>query len=127
VGVRGIGRTQAEAFEQAAVALTAVLCDPAIVRPTSEIAIHCASPDRDILLVDWLNAVVYEMAMRRMIFSRFHVDISEDGTLAATATGEPVDVLRHAPAVEVKGATLTELAVKQREDGLWIAQCVVDV
>ena len=34
---------------------------------------------------------------------------------------------RHAPAVEVKGATFTELKVHRNEDGAWIAQCVVDV
>jgi SHS2 domain-containing protein len=127
VGVRGVGRSVDEAFEQAAVAVTAVLCDPSVVRPDVAVSIHCANSDREILLTDWLNALVYEMATRHMIFSRFHVEIAEDGTLSATAAGEPVDVARHSPAVEVKGATLTELAVTQREDGLWIAQCVVDV
>jgi len=127
MGVRGIGRTPAEAFEQAAVALTAILCDPADVRPSADVSIHCTNPDPEILLADWLNAIVYEMATRHMIFSRFRVEISRDGALTATAAGEPVDLLRHAPAVEVKGATLTELAVKQRGDGLWVAQCVVDV
>lgn len=127
MGVRGIGRTRAEAFEQAAVALTAILCDPAEVRPSANVSIQCANADPEILLADWLNAIVYEMATRHMIFSRFRVDISADGALRATAAGEPVDLARHSPAVEVKGATLTELAVKQRGDGLWVAQCVVDV
>jgi len=35
--------------------------------------------------------------------------------------------LRHAPAVEVKGATFTELAVSEDRPGLWRAQCVIDV
>jgi len=38
-----------------------------------------------------------------------------------------VDVERHAPAVEVKGATMTELAVRRQADGRWYAQCVLDV
>jgi SHS2 domain-containing protein len=41
--------------------------------------------------------------------------------------GEPVDVERHRPAVEVKGATCTELAVERLADGSFRAQCVVDV
>jgi SHS2 domain-containing protein len=127
MGVRGVGRTVAEAFEQAAVALTAILCDPSIVRAHTEVPIRCRNSDREILLTDWLNAIVYEMATRHMIFSRFDVEIRDNGTLTATAAGEAVDVARHSPAVEVKGATLTELAVKRREDGLWVAQCVVDV
>ena len=40
--------------------------------------------------------------------------------------GEPIDLERHHPAVEIKGATYTELAVL-RKDGHWTAQCVVDV
>ena len=47
--------------------------------------------------------------------------------LEATAIGEPVDRARHRPAVEVKGATYAELSVARREDGPWVAQCVVDV
>ena len=82
-------------------------------------------PD-ELLLVDWLNALVYEMATRRMLFSRFVVRLNGH-TLHATAWGEPVEVARHQPAVEVKGATYTELAVKQDEEGRWIAQCDVDV
>ena len=66
------------------------------------------------------------MATHNMLFGRFQVTL--DGTaLAATAWGEPVDIARHHPAVEPKGATLTGLMVKQDRDGSWTAQCVVDV
>jgi SHS2 domain-containing protein len=51
----------------------------------------------------------------------------EGGQLSATAWGEPLDALRHRPAVEVKGATYTALSVARRNDGAWVAQCVVDV
>ena len=126
IGVRGIGATLAEAFEQAALALTAVLTDPAGVIPRTSVGIRCAAPDDEVLLVDWLNALVYEMATRRMLFGRFGVTIRANA-LAGVAWGEPVDVARHRPAVEVKGATYTALSVARRADGSWVAQCVVDV
>jgi SHS2 domain-containing protein len=76
--------------------------------------------------VNWLNALIYEMAVRHMLFSRFEVKI--DGLrLTATAWGERLDIREHEPAVEIKGATLTELKVAQKANGLWVAQCVVDV
>jgi SHS2 domain-containing protein len=126
IGVRGIGRTPAEAFEQAALALTAVITDPATVAANTPVDIACEAPDLELLLVDWLNALVYEMQVRKMLFGRFEVSI--DGTrLAARAWGEPVDIARHRPAVEVKGATYTQLAVRRLDDGRWLAQCVVDV
>lgn len=126
IGVRGVGATPLEAFVQAATALTAVVTDPATVRPLQSLTVACKAPDLELLLVDWLNALVFEMATRTMLFSQF--DIILDGTqLTATVYGEPVDVTRHQPAVEVKGATYTELKIKQLPDGQWLAQCVVDV
>ncbi|HLZ33256.1 MAG TPA: archease [Nitrospira sp.] len=126
MGVRGIGLTKEAAFEGAGLALTAVVTEPESVVATQPVSIACEAPDDELLLVDWLNALVYEMATRKMLFSRFAVRIN-DHSLQATAWGEPVEVARHQPAVEVKGATYTELAVKQDEQGRWIAQCVVDV
>lgn len=126
VGVRGTGGTLAEAFEQAGLALTAVVTAPAGVGTATAVPIRCEAPDAEQLLYDWLNAVIYEMATRRMVFGRFAVAL--DGTsLAAEAFGEPVDRTRHRPAVEVKGATYTALAVTRGGDGRWTAQCVVDV
>jgi SHS2 domain-containing protein len=126
IGVRGVGTTKAAAFEMAALAMTAVITEPACVHGVESVAVSCQAPDDELLLVDWLNALVYEMAVRHMLFSRFHVTI-EGERLEATAWGEAIDRPRHRPAVEVKGATYTALAVRRREDGTWCAQCVVDV
>jgi tRNA nucleotidyltransferase (CCA-adding enzyme) len=126
MGIRGIGPTKEAAFESAACALTAVITDLGCVSPTQAVSISCEAPDDELLLVDWLNSLVYEMATQKMLFSRFHVHFT-DHSLQATAWGEPVDITRHQPAVEVKGATYTELSVNQDEQGRWIAQCVVDV
>ncbi len=125
IGVRGFGATPAQAFEQAARALTAVVTQ-ANVAPGTEVRVRCAAPDLELLLVEWLNAIIFEMAVRRMVFARFVVRI-EDGQLEGTLWGEPVDVARHAPAAEPKGATYTALKVAQGADGIWSAACVVDV
>lgn len=125
VGVRGFGPTPAAAFEQAGSALTAVVTH-AEVAPSISVEVSCEAPDLELLFVEWLNAVIYEMAVRRMLFSRFAVRITGmrlDGTL----WGEPVDVVRHAPACEPKGATFTALRVAEEPDGSWSAACIVDV
>jgi len=126
IGVRGFGTSCDEAFAQAAMALTAVITDPVRVVAREPVAVTCENADRELLLADWLNALVYEMATRRMLFGRYRVRI-EGERLVATAWGEAVDVARHEPAAEVKGATLTMLAVSRQADGGWCAQCVVDV
>lgn len=126
VGVRGIGPTRAAAFEQAALALTMAVTDPQRVASREAVDIACQAPDDAFLLLDWLNALIYEMAMRHLLFGRFAVSI-DDHRLCGQAWGEPVDRARHMPAVEPKGATLTALKVEMRDDGAWIAQCIVDV
>jgi len=126
IGVHGYGPTLAAAFEQAALALSGIVTDPQTIAATSTVSIHCGAPDIELLLADWLNAIVFEMDTRRMLFGFFKVHI--DGTaLHGKARGEPIDVKRHRPSAEPKGATLSELRVHQDPAGTWHARCVVDV
>ena len=125
VGIRGSGATLAAAFEGIGLALTASVTDLTTVTPQQLVGIHCTAADVDGLLYEWVNALVYEMATRHMLFSRYRVSIA--GTqLDAEAWGEPLDAPRHQPAVEVKGATYTDLRVASA-GGRWTAQCIIDV
>jgi SHS2 domain-containing protein len=125
IGLRGAGACKSQAFEAIALALTAVVTGPDNVAARERIDLRCQAPGDELLLVDWLNALIYEMAVRKMLFCRFDVTI-KDGELSARVSGELVDRSKHQPAVEVKGATFTSLAVTQSDEG-WVAQCVVDV
>lgn len=124
IGVRGYGLSLEEAFEQAALALAAVVTDVAVT-PKIAVTVVCEAPDNELLLVEWLDAIIYEMAARRMLFGRFSVSI-RGRRLYGTAWGESVQP-RHAPACEPKAATLTELRVARDSTGMWSAGCIVDV
>lgn len=125
VGVEGWGPTLEAAFEQAALALTAAVTS-APIQSKLVVDVSCKAPDREILFVEWLNAIIYEMAVRRMLFGRFHVALSGN-ELHGRLWGELVDPGRHEPACEPKGATYTELRVQRDGQGPWSARCVVDV
>ena len=126
IGLRATASSRAGLFETMAEALTAVVTDPASVRLERQVNIHCEAPDDALLLVDWLNVLIYEMATRRMVFGKWHVTL--DGQkLDAVAEGETVNRPRHQPVVEIKGATYTALSVEQDASGNWCGQCVVDV
>jgi tRNA nucleotidyltransferase (CCA-adding enzyme) len=126
MGIRGFGSTKEQAFAQAALALTAVIADLETVQPKEAVEISCQEQDDELLFVGWLNALIYEIATRKMLFSRFEVGI-KDGQLRAKAWGEKIDLKRHSPAVEVKAATYADLKVKQNKDRSWLVQCIVDV
>jgi SHS2 domain-containing protein len=126
IGVRGFGGSVEEAFEQAAVALTAIVADVSKIEESESVEVRCEAPDLELLLLSWLNAVIYEMAVRTMLFSKFRV-VTSGCSLTGSLGGERVDPERHHVAVEAKGATMTALRVQREQDGQWLAQCVVDV
>ena len=126
IGLRASAASREGLLEAMAEALTALITDPIGVRSEESVPIHCEAPDDALLLVDWLNALVYEMATRGMLFGDWEVTL-HGRVLDAVARGERVDRLRHEPVVEVKGATYTALSVSRDSAGTWHAQCVVDV
>lgn len=126
VGVRGIGASMEEAFEQGAIAMTAAITDPLNIDHLEELDLVCQASDDQLLFAEWLNAIVSEMTSRHMLFSRFAVKINEH-QLQAHLWGEEIKPAKHTPAVEVKGATHTDLRVLQDDTGAWLAQCVVAV
>ena len=126
IGIRGFGTTLEQAYCSIAQGLIEVISPLENIAAEKAIKIQCKAPDHELLLVDWLNALIYEIAIHKMLFSRFEVAINHH-ELEATAWGEPIDIEKHSPSVEIKGATYTELKVEQQENGEWLAQCIVDV
>ena len=126
IGIRGYGNSLGEAFTQAALAMSSVVTDLDRINPVETVTVECEAPEFDLLLLDWINEIVYQMATRNMLFGRFEVEIL-DHQLRARIYGEATSPDKHQPAVEIKGATFTELSVRQDENGDWIAQCVIDV
>ena len=126
IGLHASAATRAELFEGLATALTAVVTDPQGIDCHQSVEVHCEAPNDELLLVDWLNAIVFEMATRGMVFGHFDV-LLHDGKLDGRLDGERLERERHQPAVEVKGATYTALQVKKDKSGLWTGQCIVDV
>jgi tRNA nucleotidyltransferase (CCA-adding enzyme) len=126
IGLRASSPSRRGLFEAMGEALTAVITDPASVRLEQQVEIHCEALDDALLLVDWLNALIYEMATRRMLFGKWRV-VLDGHKLDAVVEGEVVNRVRHRPVVEVKGATYTALSVEKDSSGNWHGQCVVDV
>ncbi len=124
--VRGRGRSLEEAFEQAAVALCALVVDPTSVEVREEVELTCEATAPERLLADWLRAIVQKMAAHRLGFRCFAVRM--DGKcLFGHAFGEPLDRERHASARDVRGVSLVDTRVFQGADGLWTAECEVEL
>ena len=124
IGIIGRGTTLEQAFEAAAQAVFAIVTNLDLVQPSSTLIIEFEEADPELALVTWLNLLLGKSREQGMIFSRFHVQ-HHDSKWRAEALGEKW----HAGlerGVEVKGATLTMLSVKQTGT-MWEARCIVDV
>ncbi|HZU06402.1 MAG TPA: archease [Chloroflexota bacterium] len=124
IGLIGRGPTLEAAFEAAAEGMFAIMADLPAVRPLTKVEVAFEEADPELALVTWLNALLAEARTQGLVLSRFH--LRRNGThWTGEAWGEPWrETLERG--VEVKGATLTMLAVRP-VDGGWEAQCVVDV
>lgn len=124
IGIIGRGASVEEAFETAAAAMFSIMTDLAGVRAARGVKIEFEEADTELALVTWLNALLAAAREHGMVFAVFHLE--RDGAVwRGSATGESWrDGLERG--VEVKGATLTMLSVRQAQAG-WEARCVVDV
>jgi SHS2 domain-containing protein len=124
IGIIGRGATVEQAFEAAARAVFGIVTKLDTVQPKAAVTLQFEEADFELALVTWLNLLLGKSRELGMVFSRFHMH--HQGTRwDAEAVGEKW----HAGlerGVEVKGATLTMLSVKQA-GAMWEARCIVDV
>jgi len=127
MGIKAFGNTRAQAFQQAALAMTAIIADLKSIQPEKQIQFACQRlQDDEMLFIEFLNRLLYEMSARNMLFSKFDLTISQK-QLSAWAWGETLNPEKHKPTVEVKAATCEDLKVCKDKNGNWLAQCIVDV
>lgn len=126
IGVRGIGESLEEAFENGAKALFSLLVDDisSIERKITR-QVKCQSFDEVGLFVAWLNTLLAMSDLHTEVYNSFSVKIS-GLELSAEIMGEPWDKNKHGIGIEVKGATFSEAKVIKKH-GFYIAQCIVDV
>lgn len=130
MGIRGVGESLGEAFAQCAQAMFSIMAGVETIAPRESVAVYCQAGDAETLLVEFLNELLLQREVRGLLLSV--CDVKEIGQnaegwyLDAVAWGEPLDLGHHEIRTEVKAATYAGLKVC-RQDGLHVAQCVVDV
>ena len=126
IGFRARGSTLEHLFENCAHALLAIILDPAEIRGSELVTLTAEGSDRESLLVNWLNEVLYYVDTRRFAFGSFAVEFPSPEQVKAIARYEARDPLRHPVRLSVKAVTYHQLRVSTVEDG-WVAEVYVDV
>lgn len=126
IGIRAFGSSEKGVFQNAATGMFSLICDPATVAETEEFEIEVEAEDRETLLVEWLNELLYIYDSRRVLLRRFEVIELEETRLRGVAYGEPLDLDRHSLAADIKAVTYYMLKVEETPDG-WVAEVIFDV
>ena len=126
IGFRAFGGTLPELFAHSALAMLSIAADPAAALPKGEYPLAVESGDRESLLVDWLNEVLYWFDGKRVTFRDFRVTQFRETAIEAVGMGEPRDPLRHRARLIVKAVTYHQLKIERR-GGLWVAEVYLDI
>jgi SHS2 domain-containing protein len=126
LGWRLRGDTLEELFENAAAALVATMVDRRTIRRTETREVTLESGDRESLLVDWLNHLLYLFDVDGFLGRDFLVESLTPRRLRARVLGERFDPGRHPEKTAVKAATYHHLEIV-REDGTWRATVILDL
>ena len=129
VGLELSAPTLPALFEEAALALSAVLSRSGRVEPRCHVSVSLTAPSLEQLLVDWLAELLGRFDVELWVTGGVEVTVDRGdgrGSLQALVAGEPLDLRRHPGALPVKGITFHRLSVLQTADG-WCATIVLDV
>ncbi len=120
------GKDLPELFENAGRALSATLTDRRYLRRRATRTVRLTASDRESLLVDWLNHLLYLFDIDGFLGRDFQVESLTPGSLAAGVSGETFDPARHPSRTGVKAATFHQLSIVPVQDG-WEATVVLDL
>lgn len=126
VGIKSYGNTLKEAFENAAAGMFSLITDLDVIKMELSDEIFVEAEDRESLLVEWLNEIIYNFEVEYKAYKRFKiVDWDGEHHLRAIVYGEPLDLGRHQIKSQIKACSYHMLKIEHGD--LWSAQVIFDV
>jgi SHS2 domain-containing protein len=126
VGIIAYGTDVEELFSNAALALFSLITEPESIEEKLHLNLEVSSEDRDSLLVEWLNELIYFFDVKHILFNRFDIGSLTHNELKATCYGEDFDPMKHKIKVGIKAATYHMLKL-DKSDGGYKAQVIFDI
>jgi len=111
VGIIAYGASINQAFANAAKGLFSLITELDSIEELFQRDIELVAPDRESLLVEWLNELIYLFDAENVVFKRFDITELNDTRLKARNYGEKVDSSKHKLKTGVKAATYHMLKV----------------
>lgn len=125
MGLLVSARTLREAFKTCALAVSSLLVSQN-VRPLSKRIIEVSATDRESLLVNFLNEIVFLFEAHKFIPSEIKISRLGRKNLKAEIWGEKFSPKKHKQGISVKAATYHNLEIK-KEGNKWKIKVIFDI
>ena len=126
IGITAYGKDLADLMANAACGMLSLIVEPQTVSSTLTRKIELEEPDEVDLLVGWLNTLLYELDVNRLLFREFDIVMSGETRLSAVCRGEKFDPDKHRLIREVKAATYHNLSINEGK-GIYSAGIIFDI
>ena len=126
IGITASGKDMAEAFANAARGMFSIIANPDEIAASVQIPVSVKAPDRESLLVNWLNELNFISQTRFLLFRDFVVHSISNASIEATDLGEKIDPAKHHLKREIKAVTYHDLQVAETADG-WHIRVIFDI
>ena len=114
-------------FTNAAQGLFEMIAVVDSIDDTTAINVKIESESVEMLLVAWLDELIFKHETEEMFFKRVEITSISATELTAKVYGEPTDFNKHIVYTEIKAVTYHQLYVIQNSDGDWEAQVIFDL
>jgi SHS2 domain-containing protein len=115
IGLKAYGKSMAEAFENAGLAIFNIISDTSNIDAIKEIEFEVTSEDEVSLLYDYLEELLFYHEVEFMLFGEFHVEIDDDFHLRARIKGEEINWDKHVRKTEIKAITFHKMDVRKTD------------
>jgi SHS2 domain-containing protein len=126
VGIIAYGADVEELFSNAALALFSLITELESIEGKMHLDLKVNSDDRDSLLVEWLNELIYLFDVEHILFNRFDIESLTHNQLKAICYGETFDPMKHKIKAGIKAATYHMLKLDKNGGG-YKAQIIFDI
>ena len=126
IGIVVYGADIKQLFANAAFGLFSLMADLDNLKEDTKRQIELSAEDVEVLLVEWLNELIYISEVEHITFKRFEINELSNNQLRATCFGEEIKPGQHRLKREIKAATYHMLRLN-KEDGNYKVQIIFDI
>jgi SHS2 domain-containing protein len=126
IGITAYGADIKELFTNAALGLFSLMADLDGLDENIKREVGMSAEDIEVLLVEWLNELIYVSEVEHVIFKRFEINELNSNSIKATCFGEKLKSGQRRLKREIKAATYHMLKIDKDAKG-YKTQIIFDI